>query len=522
MKRGPHGCTMREYDYIIIGSGIAGLFTGLLAREYGSVLILTKGSIEDCNTRYAQGGIAAPISNVDSPELHYNDTIAAGNGLCDPEAVRILSDEAAERIADLINFGVPFDTVHGEIALTMEAAHSVPRILHAGGDATGEHIELTLSERVRMSRIEVFEHCLATDIVVEDGCVRGIKTLDCNTGQEEFYGCRFAILASGGAGRLYKFTTNSEVATGDGNALAFQCGAELNDMEFFQFHPTAMRIPGVQPFLISEAVRGEGGILRDVNSHRFMPDYAAEADLAPRAVVSQSIVKQMSKTGSDKVFLDVTHISPRIIKTRFPNIYRFCLNHGLDITRDPIPVAPAAHYFMGGVRVNTWGETSVKGLFAAGETACTGVHGANRLASNSLLEVVVFSKRIIEFTGNNLGASSKPVEQSTQCHNLEDRTPVQAPPLNITSLQSLMWDKVGIIRSGDTLAEAADILYSWHIKLPAPSDRPSWELHNMLINARLITEAALLREESRGAHYRTDFPDSSPSWLRHIIFRSNC
>ena len=511
---------MKHYDYIIIGSGIAGLYTGLLAQEYGSVLIITKGSIEDCNTRYAQGGIAAPISNLDSPQLHFNDTIAAGNGLCDTEAVRILSSEAAERIADLINFGVPFDTVHGEIALTMEAAHSVPRILHAGGDATGEHIELTLSERVRLSSIDVMEHCLATNIFVENGRVKSIETLDCNTGLQEHYSCRFAILATGGAGRLYRYTTNSEVATGDGNALAYRCGAVLTDMEFYQFHPTAIRLPGVQPFLISEAVRGEGGILRDVNTHRFMLDYASEAELAPRAVVSQSIVQQMIKTGSDRVFLDVTHISAKVIKTRFPNIYRFCLKHGLDITRDPIPVAPAAHYFMGGIKVNTSGETNIKGLFAAGETACTGVHGANRLASNSLLEVVVFSKRIVEHTREYREESPADTEAIDHL-TLEERETVSTPSLNVPNLQNLMWEKVGIVRSGDTLAEAADILYSWQKKLPASSDRPSWELCNMLTNARLITESALIREESRGAHYRTDFPQSSSSWLKHIIFRSS-
>lgn len=513
---------MIYYDYIIIGSGIAGLYTALLAKDAGSVLIITKGSIEDCNTRHAQGGIAAPISKVDSPELHFKDTIAAGKDLCDPEAVRILSAEAADRIADLIRFGVPFDTVNGEIALTREAAHSVPRILHAGGDATGEHIEVTLSRRVRFSSIKVLEYCLATEISVDKGSVKGVRAIDCRTGLVEDYECRFVILATGGAGRLYKYTTNSDVATGDGNALAFQAGAEVTDMEFFQFHPTAIRLPGVPPFLISEAVRGEGGVLRDVEGHRFMPDYAPDADLAPRDVVARSILHQMIKTGSDRVFLDVTHLPPQQVTTRFPHIYRFCSSHGLDITRVTIPVAPAAHYFMGGVKVNVWGETNIDGLFAAGETACTGVHGANRLASNSLLEVVVFGKRIVERSRQDKKVAA-PSETKVEEHVLfsGDVHKKSIPQSNIANLQSLMWDKVGIIRNGKNLAKAADILYNWYVSIPQPADRPSYELKNMVLNARLIAEAALLREESRGAHFRTDFPNSSPDWQKHIVFRKS-
>ncbi|MFC1905434.1 L-aspartate oxidase, partial [Chloroflexota bacterium] len=359
---------MIYYDYVIVGSGIAGLYTALLAKEVGSVLIITKGTIDDCNTKHAQGGIAAPISKKDSPELHFKDTIAVGNDLCDHEAVSILSKEASDRIADLIKFGVPFDTVDGKITLTREAAHSVPRIIHAGGDATGEHIEVTLSRKVRRSSIKVLEYCLATEIIMEKGTVKGIRALDCRTGLSEDYECHFVILATGGAGRLYKYTTNSDVATGDGNAIAFHTGSEVTDMEFFQFHPTAMRLPGVPPFLISEAVRGEGGVLRDSNGYRFMPDYTPDADLAPRDIVSRSIVYQMIKTGSERVFLDITHLPSQQVTTRFPNIYRFCLGHGLDITKVPIPVAPAAHYFMGGVKVNIWGETNINGLFAAGET----------------------------------------------------------------------------------------------------------------------------------------------------------
>lgn len=511
---------MSYYDYIIIGSGIAGLYTALLAKEIGSVLILTKGSIEDCNTKHAQGGIAAAIGKNDSPELHFQDTINAGDGLCDPEAVSILVNEAPDRIADLIKLGVPFDTLDGEIALTKEAAHSVPRILHAGGDATGEHIEVTLSRRVRMSSIQVLEYCLATKILLDNGRVKGIRALDCRTGSSEDFECRFAILATGGAGRLFKYTTNSDVATGDGIALAFEAGAEIVDMEFFQFHPTAIRLPGVPPFLISEAVRGEGGILRNVDGYRFMPDYTPEAELAPRDVVARSILYEMRKTGSDRVFLDVTHIPARRIATRFPHIYNFCRNHGLDITKGLIPVAPAAHYLMGGVKVNVWGETNIANLFAAGETACTGVHGANRLASNSLLEVVVFGKRIIERTReiDKITPTHKGVQAN--CYTLSKRKGTEnVPRLNLPNLGSLLWDKVGIVRCGEGLSEAANILATWQDLLPQPTDRPSYELKNMVLNARLMTEAALLREESRGAHFRTDFPKASPDWQKHIVFR---
>ncbi len=511
---------MKQYDYILVGSGIAGLYTALLAKEHGSVLIVTKGSIDDCNTRFAQGGIAAAIGRNDSPELHFRDTIAAGDGLCNEEAVRILVTEAPERIAELVSLGVPFDTLHGEIALAREAAHSMPRILHAGGDATGEHIEVTLSNRVRSSEVQLLEHSLATEILTEKETVTGIKVLDCNTGSLEEFECRFLILATGGAGQLFKFNTNSDVATGDGVALAFNAGAEITDMEFYQFHPTALHLPGVTPFLISEAVRGEGGILRNIEFHPFMSDYTPDADLAPRDIVARSILYEMAKTGSDKVFIDITHLPSRTITTRFPHIYRFCLEHGLDITKDLIPVAPAAHYMIGGVKINSWGETNVTGLFACGETACAGVHGANRLASNSLLEAVVFSKRIIQKTSGGVKIEPLAVSQSAEAYHLLDRrqVPHAIPASSLSALQILHWDKVGIIRNREGLAQAADTLAAWQNSLPQPTDRPSYELSNLILTGRLVTEAALLREESRGAHFRTDFPQSLSPWQHHIIF----
>jgi len=511
---------MVTYDYVIIGSGIAGLYTALLAQEQGSILVLTKGSIDDCNTKYAQGGIAAAIGKGDSPELHSQDTTSAGAGLSDPEAVRLLVEEAADRIADLINLGVPFDTIDGEVALTREAAHTVPRILHAGGDATGAHIEVTLSQRVHLSGIKVLEHCLATEIIVEKGMVKGVKALDCRTGSIEEFGCHSLILTTGGAGRLFKYTTNSEVATGDGVTLAFQAGAEIIDMEFFQFHPTALRLPGVPPFLISEAVRGEGGILRNAEGYQFMPDYTSQKELAPRDMVARSILYEMKKTQSDRVFLDVTHLPPYLITTRFPHIYRFCLENGLDITKGLIPVAPAAHYMMGGVKANTRGETNIDGLFAVGEVACAGVHGANRLASNSLLEVLVFSKRIVQRTKEEMAGDATTEKRKQNCYSLPQRElSVVVPSLSLTALQALMWEKVGIIRSGETLEEAANILAAWEAGLQKASDRSSYELNNLVLTARLMTEAALIREESRGAHFRTDYPKSYLDWLNHIVFK---
>jgi L-aspartate oxidase len=369
--------------------------------------------------------------------------------------------------------------------------------------------------------IKVLEYCLASEILVGDGGVKGVKALDCRYGSVEDYTCRFLILATGGIGHLFKYNTNSDVVTGDGIALAFEAGAEISDMEFFQFHPTVLRLPGIAPFLISEAVRGEGGILRNVEGYRFMPDYAPEAELAPRDIVTRSIISEMRKTSSNRVFLDLTHLPPRLVTTRFPHIYRFCLDHGLDITKGLIPVAPAAHYLMGGVKVNTWGETNIPGLFAIGETACTGVHGANRLASNSLLESVVFSKRVVQ--RNKMTAPPSHCEERSDeaiSYSLPHREPLPTvPPPNLPKLQSLMWNKVGIIRTGDSLGEAVNILATWYHSLALPADRPSYELNNLVLCARLMAEAALLREESRGAHFRSDFPQPSPKWQRHIVFK---
>ncbi len=507
-----------QYDYIIIGSGIAGLYPALLAQEYGSVLIITKGSVEDCNTLHAQGGIAAPVGVGDSPELHMEDTIKAGAGLCEKEAVHILTSEASDRIADLIRIGVLFDTTHGEVALGREGAHSVPRVLHAGGDATGKYTELTLAESISQSAVQVREYYMATDILTEGGRAIGVRTLDTRTGvYQNVYG-RFIILASGGAGRLFKYTTNSEVATGDGVALAFRAGARIADMEFYQFHPTALRLAGATPFLISEAVRGEGAVLRNICGETFMEAYHPQRELAPRDVVARAILVEMRRTGAEHVLLDISHLPSQQVAARFPSIYRFCLDHGLDMTTTPIPVAPAAHYMMGGIQTTLWGETSIPGLYACGEVACVGVHGANRLASNSLLETVVFGKLVVQRTqGAGESEALDWREVHTRLSTYQGSEWEEAPTASLSALQEVLWENAGIMRNDDGLQEVAHRLAYWECQLPEPSDRPSYELRNLVLVGRLMVETALMRQESRGAHWRTDFPKSSPEWDHHIV-----
>jgi len=516
----------QEYDFIVVGSGIAGLYVSLQAKEHFTVLVLTKGRIDECNTKYAQGGIAVPIGRFDSPDLHYRDTVAAGAGICDEAAVRLLVGEAVDRISDLIQYGVVFDTVDGEIALAREGAHSVSRVLHAGGDATGAVIENTLSSLARGPDVSVLENHLVTDVLVEANRAHGVRVLDCESGKVREYSARYVVLAAGGAGQVYQYTSNSEVATGDGVALAFRAGALVSDMEFFQFHPTVLYMPGVPRFLISEAVRGEGGLLRDADGKCFMPEYHVDAELGPRDVVSRAILSVMEREGVDRVYLDVTHLAGKRIIAHFPSIFRFCLDHGLDITRDPIPVAPAAHYLIGGVKTNSWGETSIENLFACGEMACTGVHGANRLASNSLLEVLVFGKRIVQRALSGESWDGKVTAENDLAVVLEEieeagDTPSPSQGLSLPSLQKLLWSNVGIVRSSEGLREADLQLESWDRGYTREMDRGSLELESALCTARLITRMALMREESRGVHYRSDFPQESPKWRRHIVFRSS-
>ena len=525
---------MRAFDYIIIGSGIAGLYAALRASEHGSVLILTKGSIDEANTKYAQGGIAAAVGADDEPQLHLEDTLAAGAGLVDEEAARILTFEAADRIADLVGYGVPFDSVDGAVALGREAAHSRSRIIHAGGDSTGAHIELTLSEVARRSTVTILEDSQALDIILDGNAAAGVSALHAATREREEFTAAHIVLATGGCGRLYRVTTNPPVATADGVALGYRAGAEVMDMEFVQFHPTALHLPGVPVFLISEAVRGEGALLLNTAKERFMPRYDERAELAPRDVVARAIVSEMARLKTDRVYLDVTHLPPERTASRFPQIMSYCQQHGLDITKELIPVSPAAHYMMGGVRTNAWGETNVANLYACGEVACTGVHGANRLASNSLLETVVFAKRVID---RSLDPARRAVTPTTDARRLpaeiganrieqvlerqDDRYEIAEQALTLPALQELMWQRAGIVRDGRGLTEAALTLAMWQQSAPPVTDRPSAELANLVLAGRLVVEAALLRQESRGAHYRVDFPSASDAWRRHLVFRNN-
>jgi L-aspartate oxidase len=510
---------MTHYDYIVIGSGIAGLNTALLALEHGSVLVLTKGRIDDCNTRYAQGGVAAAIGPGDSADLHLRDTLAAGAGLCDRDAVAVLTSEGPARVADLIQRGVPFDTSHGEISLGREGAHSLPRILHAGGDATGEHIELTLSGLVRESSIDVCEFTLATALLVEDGRVHGVETLEVNSGRLEAFTGGKIVLASGGAGQLYRYTTNPQVATGDGVALAYRAGAQLMDMEFYQFHPTALRLAGVPSFLLSEAMRGEGAVLKDVNGNAFMAGYHPLADLAPRDVVARAIATEMEKSGQESVSLDISHLPAESVKGRFPSIFNFCQSVGLDITKEPVPVAPSAHYMMGGVKTDVWGRTNLENLYACGEVACTAVHGANRLASNSLLDTLVFAKRVVDKSASPQEPWPTPAANGNLSATLVSRQSVcgNMPTPSREALQDQMWRNLGIERQGSRMLLTARILNAWETTMAQATDGPSHELSNMVLLGRLIAESALLRQESRGSHYRSDFPDTSAEWEKHIV-----
>jgi L-aspartate oxidase len=503
-----------DFRLIIVGSGISGLFVALEARHLGPVLVLTKGSIEECNTRWAQGGIAAAVGPLDSPEQHLTDTIEAGAGLVDEEAARILCTEAPGRIADLVTYGVAFDSLEGQVALGREAAHSHSRILHAGGDRTGAAIETALAGSARAASITILDFSLATRLLVRDGAVRGVEAIDLRSGTMETYTAPAVVLATGGAGQLFSHTTNPDIATGDGIALAFDAGAELMDLEFYQFHPTALRLAGSPPFLISEAVRGEGAVLRNRAGEAFMPHYdPGRKDLAARDIVARAIVAEMRAEGSDAVSLDCSHVTNIDLATRFPGIYAYCRSLGIDMRSTPIPVAPAAHYFMGGVRTDVWGRTTVPGLYACGEVACTGVHGANRLASNSLMETVVFGKRVVDHlsSGQGGGAAVSPDARAI-CLDSAGRP-------DHATIQATMWQCCGIERTKTGLERGRAELAAFEGE-PAPSVRIREEARQMTIVSNLMLEAALCREESRGGHFRSDFPLTDDArWKCHQVFR---
>lgn len=502
--------------YLVIGSGIAGLYTALELSKSGPVILITKSALSESNTTYAQGGIAAAIGSHDSPELHYEDTIMAGAGLCSSEAVLTLVHEGPDRVKHLIELGVPFDrSGYNEIALTREAAHSRRRILHADGDATGREISRSLIQKAQAANIRIYENHYALALLKHQEKCCGVITI--HNEQSQFFLASAVILCSGGFGQIYGKTTNPKIATGDGMSLAYYAGAVLKDLEFVQFHPTALYLPPAPPFLISESVRGEGAILLNQKGVRFMPDYHRLAELAPRDIVARAIFTEIEKNG-DCVYLDLSRIEPSTIKGRFPNIYHKCFSYGLDITAKPIPVAPAAHYVMGGVATDLIGRTNIPGLYAAGEVSSTGVHGANRLASNSLLEGLVFGGRIADHLQKCSIVIPEPNSEFQICYP-ELYTNFQSIESDLANLHQITGHYLGIVREEEGLSKAIkqlDLKPLLNLSFVLKPDY--FELQSMYLIANLIAKAALARTESRGGHYRLDYPKPEAKWRKHIEF----
>jgi L-aspartate oxidase len=516
-KRVPHAFT----DVMIIGGGIAGIRAALEIDPDLQVMVVTKDELAQSNSVYAQGGIAGVFDPLDDIASHAADTIAAGKGLCDEEVVQAVVSEAPQRIRELIEFGTHFDMQDGDLALTQEGGHTHRRIAHALGDATGKEIMRALMECIQhVEHIQIWESTFIIDLLTHDGSCRGALVWNSDRGKT-FVWAKQTILATGGAGRLYRETTNPEIATADGHAVSFRAGAELRDMEFIQFHPTVLYIAGSSRHLISEAVRGEGAYLRDSNGERFMGDYDEAMELAPRDIVSRAITQQMAKTRHPCVYLDLTHLDPKLVANRFPHIRKVCADFDLDITHDRIPVRPGAHYMIGGLTVDADGRTTLPGLWAAGEATSSGLHGANRLGSNSLLEGLVYGLR----TGK--GASHAAADMPDNFHALPlvsdwPKTEHEDDDLNLVdlrnSLTSLMWRNVCIQRTAEGLNAAADQVNFWDRYVSAREffDPQGWELQNMLLVSRLVIAAAIERTESRGVHYRSDFPQTDPQQAEHI------
>lgn len=521
-KRVPHRFT----DVLIIGGGIAGLRAALAVDPKLSSIIVTKDVLAQSNSAYAQGGIAGVLDPLDDVANHAADTMAAGKGLCDRDVVEMVVSEAPARIRELIEFGAHFDTENGTIALTQEGGHSHRRVVHALGDATGKEVMRAMIERIRATpTAEVWEKTFTIDLLTHAGVCRGAIVWNERHGKT-FVWAKQTILATGGAGRIYRETTNPEIATGDGHAIAFRAGAELRDMEFMQFHPTVLYIAGGSRHLISEAARGEGGRLRDSTGYLFMQDYDPAGELAPRDVVSRAITQQMAKTNHPCVYLDLTHLDPDLVAERFPHISKVCAEFGLDIMHDRIPVRPGAHYMIGGLTVDLEGRSTLPGLWAAGEVASSGLHGANRLGSNSLLEGLVYGLRA------GAGASRQALERPDDFSIVPLVSDWQRPQpddeeLNLldvrNSLSSLMWRKVGIQRNAEDLESAADQVDFWdrYVSQREFSHPNGWELQNMLLVSQLIIAAALARTESRGVHCRSDYPETDPQQAGHVALTAS-
>jgi L-aspartate oxidase len=502
-----------ETDFIVIGSGVAGLRSAIeLAKNGGRVTVLTKDKTSESNTEYAQGGVAVVLSDDDNAELHEGDTLIAGAGLCDQQAVETLVSEGTKYIKELIGWGTEFDREGGKLVFTQEAAHSRRRILHAHGDSTGAEFVRALIARARQEKsINLTPFAVTESLIVQDGRCAGVRFLDPILRAPREIFAKAVIMCTGGAGQLYLHTTNPPVATGDGMAMAYFAGAEMADMEFIQFHPTALDLVNAPRFLLSEAMRGEGGILKNKYGERFMPRYDQRGELAPRDIVSRSIVAEMRRTGTRNVFLDMTALNESFLKDRFPKIYETCKFYDLNIATDMIPVSPAAHYCMGGVRTDLWGRSTVPGLYAAGEVSCTGVHGANRLASNSLLEGLVFGARAGEAAVRDNSKfqipNSRTDKARSEISNLESGITTAVKK----RIKRVMWERVGILRDRNSLARALKEFDQISAGNLSASSR------NFVTLAKLVAAAALWREESRGGHFRTDFPEQHDEWRMHSI-----
>ena len=498
-----------ETDFIVVGAGIAGLRASVALADAGRVLCLAKREVTESNTQYAQGGIAAALSDDDEVRLHLEDTLKAGDGLCNEEAARVLVEEGPPRIEELIEWGTEFDRAGTKIAFTREGAHSRSRVLHAHGDSTGREIGRSLYLKAgAIEAITFREFEFTTELLIRDGEVVGVRVLDQSGQLHEIYASA-VLLATGGLGRVYSNSTNPAVATGDGVAMAFRAGAEISDMEFVQFHPTALFLKGAPRFLLSEALRGEGAYLRNLELKRFMPKYHEAAELAPRDVVARAIAHELElvKRPDAAVYLDLTHLHAERVRKRFPMIYSTCMEYNIDIAAELIPVRPAAHYAMGGVRTDLDGRTSLPGLYAAGEVACTGVHGANRLASNSLLEGLVYGARAAQSMREQLRPPAKHAASAVpQAAVASGNGRAAELEKFIQKIQTLMWDRVGVVRDGKILQQVVPELRALQAQAPPLSDRRSHEAANILQAGLLIARSALAREESRGAHYRLDHP----------------
>jgi L-aspartate oxidase len=504
------------FDFIVVGSGLAGLLAAFHAADYGTVALISKSELDISNSYHAQGGIAAAIGEEDDPSFHFEDTLVAGRNLCDHDAVLLLVNEGLERVNELIKRGMEFDkNLDGHLKLGLEGGHSRRRILHADGDATGKMMTSFMLKKVLdKPEITPFEYCAAVKIIVEENVCKGIQTLQYTDGENIIFLGKATILATGGLSRLYSRSTNPYTATGDGIALAWQAGAQLADMEFIQFHPTALSIPGEEAYLISEAVRGEGAHLLDVNGIRFMPNIHSLAELAPRDVVASAIFRRMQETGSP-VFLSLRHLNNESLIERFHSIDSHLTPLGINLLTDLIPIAPAAHYMVGGIRTDIWGQTNIPGLFACGEVAATGVMGANRLASNSLLECLVYGKRVIE-KARHLNISM-PLTIRQKSIQLCQKTDIEFLKVK-NELANVMSDQVGIVRNAEGLEAALAKINSIAEQYKDSGlDYNYHKIINLTDICRLITLSALERKESRGGHVRTDFPFEIEEQLHHII-----